>query len=586
MSEASASLVPRKAGDFLTRETSPVDVFTVEDLNEEQRAVGRMVDEFWAKEVAPNLPAIRKLEPGAARSVLRKSAELGLTGINVPEKYGGMELDLVSSLVVAERVARDASYMMWEGGHCTIGTLPLVYFGTEEQKRKYLPKLLSVDMLAAYALSEPEAGSDALAVRTRADLNPAGTHYILNGQKMWITNGAEADLFTVFAKADGEKFTAFLVERSFGVKSGAEEHKMGLKGSSTTALYFDNVPVPVENVLGEVGRGHIIAFNVLNMGRLKIGASTLGAAFDLLHTSIKYAWDRKAFGGPIANLGAIRHKLAEMAIRIYAVESMLWRTVGLIQEAGGGVSWETPDAAGIRLKAIAEFAAECSILKVAGSEMLDYVADEAVQIHGGYGFHEDYGVERAYRDARVNRIFEGTNEINRLIISGMLFKRSARGESRLIESADAAWRRTLENERASGKEGSALARAKKIALMMIGAGRAAYGESIGKQQEIMMCLSDAVIEIYAMESCWLRSEKLKAMGRGAAAQDMTAVFSLGALDRIASAARTTIAACTEGTELETAVKHLDELASQIPPNTIALRQRIAERLIAQRKYAT
>src|SRR5579871_4619885 len=321
-----------------------------------------------------------------------------------------MELDLASAMVVAEHLARDGSYAGWQGAHSGIGTLPLLFFGNEQQKQKYLSKLARLELLGAYALTEPQAGSDALACRTRADLSPGGQHYILNGQKMWITNGGAADLFTVFAKVGGEKFTAFLVERAFGVKSGAEEQKMGIKGSSTTALYFDNLPVPVENVLGEIGRGHIIALNVLNIGRLKLGPACVGGAREVLSICLKYARERKAFGSPIAEFGAIQHKLAEMAIRIYAAESITWRVVGLIEGQLEDFSWDKPSASQTMLRAIEEYAAECSMVKVFCSEALDYVVDEGVQIHGGYGFHQDYAVERAYRDSRINRIFEGTNE--------------------------------------------------------------------------------------------------------------------------------------------------------------------------------
>src|ERR1700677_1604495 len=359
---------------FLFEDVLPAQVFTPEDLTEEHLAIGRMIDEFWTNEVEPNLAAIREKQPGAALAVLRKSAELGLTGMTIPEEFGGMEMDLPSLMVAAEHMGRDASYAGWHSAHTGIGTLPIVYFGTPEQKNKYLPRLARIELLAAYALTEPLAGSDALAARTRADLAPDGKHYILNGQKMWITNGGAADLFTIFAKIGGEKFTAFLVERKFpGVSSGAEEKKMGIKGSSTTAIYLDNVPVPVENVLGEIGRGHIIAFNILNIGRLKLGAFACGGAKEVLRVSLNYAKERKAFGKSIAEFGMIQHKLAEMAIRIFAAESATYRVVGLIE---GELANQT------ELKAIEEFAAECSYIKIFASEMLDYVTDEAVQIHG------------------------------------------------------------------------------------------------------------------------------------------------------------------------------------------------------------
>lgn len=466
---------------------------TPEHLTAEHLSIARTAQDFWTAEVAPNLPAIHRQDPGVLLSVLRKSAELGFTAISIPERFGGMELDLASVMIVEECFARDASYLVTHGAQAGIGALPLIYFGTEEQKCKYLPQLANASMIAAYALTEPQAGTDAMAIRTRADLAPDGKHYILNGQKMWITNGGIADLFTVFAKVDGEKFTAFLVERAYpGVTPGAEEHKMGLHGSSTTALYLDNVAVPVKNVLGEVGRGHIIAFNVLNIGRVKIGPYAAGASKEVLALSLAYASERKAFGKPIAEFGAIQHKLAEMAVRIFAVESMYWRVVGKIKDAS----------------AMQELAQECSIVKVYASEAVGYVVDEGVQIHGGYGYHRDYAVERFYRDARIFRIFEGTNEINRVLIS--------------------------------------------------------------RDPEVGPALADIAIQTFALESAELRAQKL-----GEHSQDMCALVRHQAEERIASATREIHAA----RGLEPPV-----LPSAVPVDTIALRRKIARRLLDAGRY--
>jgi len=572
-----------KGTAFLIEDSTPQDIFTPEDLTEEHLAVGRMVDEFWANEVEPNLPAIREKKPGLALSVLRKSVDLGLTAMTIPEEYGGMAMDLPSLMVTSERLGRDGSYGGWHSAHTGIGTLPLVYFGNDQQKRKYLPKLAKVELLAAYALTEPLAGSDALSARTRADLAPDGKHYILNGQKMWITNGGAADLFTVFAKVGGEKFTAFLVERDFpGVSSGAEEHKMGITGSSTTAVYFDNVAVPVENVLGEIGRGHVIAFNILNIGRLKLGPAGVGAAKNVLAICLKYAKQRKAFGASIADFGAIQHKLAEMAIRIFAAESMTWRVVGLIENQMHGTATGDPNH---ELKAIEEFAAECSMVKVYASEMLDYVVDEGVQIHGGYGYHHDYAVERAYRDSRINRLFEGTSEINRLVITGMPLKRASRGLLPLFEAAHAVLAQAdPQPANTTDAEMNLVQNAKKIALLTLGIAHEKYAAKLEQQQEIIMNLSDIIMEVFAMESAFLRARKLAAVSTGAKAADATAVYLREAIARIELASRTILSACAEGDELGKNISRVREYASHDPVNAIALRRQIAQRLLANERY--
>ncbi len=588
MASAGAVLPKVKGGAFLVEDTSPDDIFTLEDLTEEHLAIARTADEFRTKEVEPNIEAIRHQEPGVALKVLRKAAELGLTAISIPEKFGGMELDLASALVGEEHLGRDGSFGGWFGAHTGIGTLPVLYFGTEQQKQKYLPKLAKVEMLGAYALTEPHAGSDALAARTRADLSADGTHYVLNGQKMWITNGGSADLFTVFAKIGGEKFTAFLVERAFGgVTSGAEEKKMGIKGSSTTAVYFENTKVPVENVLGEIGRGHIIAFNILNMGRLKLGALSVRGAKEVLAISLRYAKERKAFGTAIAEFGAIQHKLAEMAIRIYAAESIAWRLIGLIDAQLSDFSWDQPNAPQTMLKAVEEYAAECSIVKVYGSEVLDYVVDEGVQIHGGYGFHQDYAVERSYRDSRINRIFEGTNEINRLLITGMLLKRAARGQLALVPAVQALMGELQSGTATadSGDEESRLVRnAKKIALLTIGLAYQKYQADLDKQQEISMNIADIIMEVFAMESSYLRAKKLM-RSKATLASEISTVFLRDAMARVEFSARQVIGACSNPNTLRMNMQILRRLAVYDPVDSVALRRTIAKRLLEKERYA-
>lgn len=561
-------------GAFLIENQPAAEVFTPEDLTEEHRAIARAAHEFFDKEVAPNVEAMLHGDRDLAVSLLRKAASLGFEGILTPERYGGMELDLASSAVVAEALAGDGSFAAWHGAHAGIGTVPLLWFGSEEQKQKYLPRLSTAELVAAYCLTEPHAGSDALAAKTRADLTPDGRYYILNGQKAWITNGGKADLFTVFAKINGEQFSAFLVERAFpGVSSGNEEQKMGIKGSSTTAVYFDNVHVPVENLLGEIGRGHIIAFNILNLGRLKLGPFAVGGAKKVLRVSIAYAKQRKAFGTEIANFGMIRHKLAEMAIRIYATESMTYRVEGLIEG-------RLEDLA--LMKAFEEFAAECSIVKVYASEMLDYVVDEGVQIHGGYGYHQDYAVERAYRDSRINRIFEGTNEINRLLTTGMLLKRAQQGRLGLVKAARALMDEVLAGPSLAGEaqseEHRLVSNAKKIGLLLLAGAFERFGAEMEKQQEVLAGIADVLMETLAMESTLLRTEKT---GK---AVDICAVFLRDAMTRIEGFARPVLAACAEGDALRSNMAVLRRFAKFEPVNSIALRRAIAERLIAAGNY--
>ncbi len=584
------ALPKTSGGAFLIENTETL--FTAEDLSEDHRAVARTVDEFWQQEVEPNLEAILHGDFDLAVSLLRRSAELGLVSILTPERFGGMELDLTSSMVVAEHLARDGSYAAWHGAHAGIGTLPLLLFGTEEQKQRYLPRLSSAEWVGAYCLSEPHAGSDALAAKTRADLSPDGTHYVLSGQKMWITNGGKADLFTVFAKIGGEQFSAFLVERATpGVSVGAEEKKMGIKGSSTCAVFLDNVRVPKENLLGEPGRGHIIAFNILNLGRLKLGPFAVGGAKEVLALSIRYAKERNAFGSAIASFGMIQHKLAEMTIRICAAESMVWRVVGWIESHLDGISWEAADAAQRKLKAVEEFAAECSIIKVAASEMLDYVVDEGVQIHGGYGFHADYRVERAYRDSRINRIFEGTNEINRLLTTGMLLKRAARGQLALVPAAQAVLSEALSGPSPAIPDNSPLAaevllarNAKKIALLLMGAAYQKFGNGLEHQQEVLAGITDVVTEAFAMESLALRCRLLQQSNRAALARDAAAVFTRDGMARAEFTARTVLAACAEGDTLRTQLALLRRFVKYDPVDAIAARRRIAARCVEAGRY--
>lgn len=582
-------------GSFLLESRSPEEVFTPEDFSEQHILIAQTTEEFAQNEIIPNIEKMEHKDFSVVRELLKKAGELGLSGVEIPETYGGLELDKVTAAVIADHIAKYAGFATTWGGHTGIGTLPIVYFGTDEQKKKYLPRLAAGEIVGAYALSEASSGSDALNCRARAALSPDGKHYILNGEKMWITNAGFADLFTVFAKVDGEKFTAFLVERTFpGFSIGAEEHKMGIRGSSTCPVILNDCQVAVENVLGEIGRGHVIAFNILNVGRFKLGAMCVGGARSSLDNAVAYAKQRKAFGKVIADFGLVREKLANMAMLTYVGESLVFRTVGMMDSALAAVDKSAADVSKETLKAIEEYAVECSIIKVWASEMVDYVVDETVQIYGGYGFVEEYPAERAYRDARINRIFEGTNEINRLIITGFLLKRAMSGQLALMPAIKQLMDEVLAGpslgEDAEGplaEEQKLVASAKKLGLFAAGSATQKYMQQIEQQQEIMGAIADMVIEIYSMESALLRTMKIAAtQGEAAAALPiaMTRVYLSQAMEKIESAARKIIAAVADGDMQRTQLAILRRLAKHEPYNTIVLRQQIAQKVIERGKY--
>jgi butyryl-CoA dehydrogenase len=596
MATASEATKPKiSGGSFLLEERQPNEVFTPEDFSEQHQLIGQTAEEFAANEIVPNIEKMEHKDFSITRDLLKKAGELGLSSAEIPEAYGGLEMDKVTAAVIADHIAKYAGFATTWGGHTGIGTLPIVYFGTEEQKKKYLPRLGAGEIIGAYALSEASSGSDALNCRARAQLSPDGKHYVLNGEKMWITNAGFADLFTVFAKVDGEKFTAFLVEKTFpGFSIGAEEHKMGIRGSSTCPVILNDCKVPAENVLGEIGKGHVIAFNILNVGRFKLGAMCVGGARLSLENAISYAKQRKAFTKVIADFGLVREKLASMATLIYVGESLVYRTVALMDEALNQVDKSAPDAARQTLKAIEEYAVECSIIKVWGSEMIDYVVDETVQIYGGYGFVEEYPAERAYRDARINRIFEGTNEINRLIITGFLLKRAMSGQLPLMPAIKKLMDEVLsgpssaeEMEGPLAEERKLVAQAKKLGLFASGAATQKYMQAIQEQQEIMGAIADMVIEIYAMESAVLRTQKIvEQQGESAAVLPaaMTRIYLTQAMDKVESAARKIIAAVADGDMLRTQLAILRRLSKHEPFNTIELRQEVAQKALERGKY--
>ena len=582
-------------GSFLIEDIQPEEVFTPEDFTDEHRQIAQTTEEFALKEIVPNIDKIEHKDFSVSRDLIKKASELGLTSVDIPEEYGGMEMDKVTSAIIADYIAKSGSFSVTWGAHVGIGTLPIVYFGTPEQKQRYLPKLASGEWVGAYALSESSSGSDALNCRTRADLSSDGKHYILNGEKMWITNASFADLHVIFAKLGGEKFSAFVVERTFpGFSVGAEEKKLGIRGSSTCPLILNDCKVPVGNLLGEIGKGHVIAFNILNIGRFKLGAGCVGGARTSLLAGLNYAKQRKAFGKALVDFGLIREKLADVAIGIYVGESLAYRTVGMIDEALRGIDKHSPDASTQIRKGIEEYAVECSILKVWGSEMLDQVVDHVVQIYGGYGFVEEYPAERAYRDSRVNRIFEGTNEINRMIITGWLMKRAMSGQLALMPAIKKLMDEVLSGpstgEEAEGDlntERALVANAKKVGLFAAGVASQRYMMELAEQQEVMAALADIIIEVFAMDSVLLRTLKLiQSGGESGSALPiaMTQVYLSEAMAKIEVAARKVVAAASEGDNLRIQTTILRRLLKHDPTNTISLRQQIAARVIDAGKY--
>ena len=590
METASATVARlRQGGSWLMEDTAASEVFTPEKMSDEHRLMAQTTDEFINTEVLPKLDQLENKDWDLARALLRRCGELGLLGINVPEEYGGLDLDKVSSLIVAERIARSASFGTSYGGQANLCILPIVLFGTEEQKRRYLPKLVSGELIGAYALSEAGSGSDALAARTRATKAADGS-WTLNGEKMWITTGGFADVIIVFAKVDGEDFTAFIVERAFpGVSSGKEEHKMGLHGSSTTSILLQDAVVPAGNVLGEIGKGHKVALNTLNFGRFKLGGMGVGGCRTAIGDAARYAAQRKQFGQPISEFGAIKHKLGEMTARTYAMESLVYRTAGLIDSA-----LAEHDGASVA-KAFEEYAVEASIAKVGGTEALDYVLDENVQIHGGNGFVTDYPAERYYRDARVNRIFEGTNEINRMLIPGMLIRRALKGDLPLIAAA-----KKLQDEVMSpsvpgasfpddtglGEELRLVASFKKVALMVLGTAMQTYGPKLNDEQEVLSFAADIMIDTFAAESAVLRASAASSASLHHADLHEAAArtFVNDAAQRVESAARSALAAMAEGDTLRTLLAALRRILKVTPVNTVALRRRLAEATVERGRY--
>lgn len=595
MSTATQSQTALKGGEWIIKESNPFETFTPEDFNEEQRMVMEMCQQFLDSEVLPIVDRIDKLEPGLMPSLMEKAGEQGLLSTSMPEEFGGLGKDFITSTIVNEGLGGGHSFSVAIAAHTGIGTLPILYFGNEAQKAKYIPKLASGEWKGAYGLTEPNSGSDALSAKTTAKLSDDGKYYILNGQKCWITNGGFADVYTVFAKIDGEKFTGFIVERGMeGFTQGAEEHKMGIKGSSTVQLYFQDCKVPVENVLGEVGKGHIIAFNILNIGRLKLCAAALGGSKRAADVSIQYANTREQFKLPISKFGAIRHKLAEMAIRLWVCESALYRSAKWIDDKEHELMAAGKPFNEALLGAAEEYAIECAILKVYGSEVLDYVVDEGVQIHGGNGFSDEYMISKAYRDSRINRIYEGTNEINRLLTVDMVLKRAMKGKLDLMTPAMNVQKELMSipdfgdsDDAPFAKEKKAIQQFKKAILMVAGAAVQKLMMQLEREQEVLMNIADMSIEVFHAESALLRAMKLveKVSEQEAALQiDIMRTYLYDAADRINKAGKDALNSFADGDELRMMHIGLKRLTKVEPFNSKAARQRIAQKLIAENKY--
>ncbi len=582
-----------KGGAFLLQETLPAQVLSPEDFSDEQRMIGQTTAEFFDKEVIPNHDQIESKDYEIQRSLIKQAADLGLINASIPEEYGGLELDHVSNMLIAEHMSGQASFSTGFGATSSIGLLPIVLFGTDEQKKKYLPKIGSGEWIGAYCLSESGSGSDALGAKSTARLTEDGQHWILNGEKMWITNGGFADVLTVFAKVDGDKFTGFILERNDpGVSHGNEEHKLGQRGSSTTPILMQDAKIPKDRLLGEIGKGHLIAFNVLNFGRIKMGAGAIGGGKRVLGQAAKYAAERHQFNRPIASFGAIKYKLAEMLTRLYAGESAVYRTAGMIETKEETIDKKNPAEL---MKAIEEYAIECAIIKVAGTETLFYCADENVQIHGGNGFTEDYPAEGVYRDCRVNRIYEGTNEINRLLIPGQLLKRALKGGLPLFAAAQRLQEELLagpsfdmdEDDSPLANERKLAANAKKVALMLLGLSAQKFRDQLQEQQMVLSWAADVIIEAFQVDSAIGRTAKLIARDgadKHQAAIDATKLYTHDAVMRIDVAAKNALAAISDGDELRTLLVALRRLTKQEPLNTAAIRERLADKVVEAGGY--